>query len=320
MKKIIIIGLLTCSLFLLNGCAENEDTSKEDEQLTFYTSIYPVQYATERIAGILATVKSIYPPGVDSHTYEPTSREITAIARGDAFIYLGGEMEGFATAIQKALQKQPILLTELGSHEALFDGDEEHGEDEVDHSHHDHDPHVWLDPLKMIEIGEIILTDLTASYPAHTAEFAANFAQFKTDMLALDAAFLSYFKDNQERYIIVTHGAYEYWAKRYNIIQIPIRGRSSSDEPSQKDLVDVAKLAAEKNIHYVLFEQNNEDYVSTIILEHLQAEKRYLHNLEVLTAEDIENGADYLSLMMRNLDVLIEATGKGENEDGRSSN
>lgn len=309
MNIILKITLLSLSIFLLSACTQNKTMVNNEGPLMIYTSIYPIQYATEKIAGELATVKSIYPPGVDSHTYEPTSKEITDIARGDAFIYFGGEMEGFATAVKGALKNQSILLTELGEHEHLFDDADTDGHDT--HDHHDHDPHIWLDPLKMIDIGEIITADLTAFYPAHEETFTNNFAKFKADMLALDEAYLRRFNDYKERYIIVTHGAYEYWESRYNIKQIPIHGRSSSDEPSQKDLVEVARLAEEKDINHVLFEQNTDDYVSTIILEHINGEKLYLHNLEVLTEAEIENKEDYITLMKQNLYNLITATNKG---------
>lgn len=310
MKKLSLIAIL--SLSFLIGCSTNPDTINNQNDLHIYTSIYPIAFATEQIVGELATVTSIYPPGVDSHNFEPTSREITAIAQGDAFIYLGSMMESFATSVKGALKQQPLLFIELGLEDELFHNEHESEEDENDHGH-DHDPHIWLDPLRMLEIGAIIQRELSTAYPTHRATFAENFKTFEKSMLDLDDAFYTHFNESETNYIIVTHGAYEYWEKRYHIKQIPIRGRSTSDEPSQKDLVAVAKIAAEKNIHHVLFEQNNEDYVSKIILEHINGEQLYIHNLEVLSEADIANGEDYISLMEQNLQTLKIATHKGGN-------
>src|SRR5699024_12691138 len=78
-----------------------------------YTLIYPLQYAAEQIAGNDAVVTSIYPPGVDAHTYEPATKEITEIAEGDLFIYLGADMESFAVSIKSALESQPIKFLNM---------------------------------------------------------------------------------------------------------------------------------------------------------------------------------------------------------------
>lgn len=306
MKKSLIPFIL---LLVLVGCSTGASSTNHDDKVQIYTSIYPIQYATERIAGDIATVDTIYPPGVDTHNYEPTSKEITYIAEADAFFYVGGNMESFASTIQTALTNQDLMFIELSDHNELFEhGDYKHDEDEDESHGHDHDPHIWLDPLKMIDIGEIIQTELSANYPEHATVFAKNFDIYKSDMETLDKAYKTGLSERDTDYFLVTHGAYEYWEESYGIKQIPIRGRSNSDEPSQKDLVEVAKLAVENNIKYVLFEQNNDDYVSTIILNYLDGEKLYLHNLEVLTAEDISKDEDYLSLMQQNLAVLIKAT------------
>ncbi len=74
----------------------------------------------ERIGGETVYAESVYPPGVDAHTYEPAAREMTAIADGDAFIYLGAGLEGFAETAADALASQDIKLVEIGTNEELF--------------------------------------------------------------------------------------------------------------------------------------------------------------------------------------------------------
>src|SRR5699024_11397532 len=53
------------------------------------SSDLPLEYIASEIGGEHVHVETIYPPGVDAHTYEPTSKEITSLAKADAFIYLG---------------------------------------------------------------------------------------------------------------------------------------------------------------------------------------------------------------------------------------
>lgn len=299
MKRLTVI--LFSLIFILIGCNQNTSNKDSSDDLLIYTSIYPIQYIVEQLAGDLATVESVYPPGVDAHTYEPTSKEITNIAHGDAFIYLGAGMEGFAETAVEALQSQDIAFLEIGQNEHLFLKD-------TDPDHHDLDPHVGLDPLRMIEMGEMIKKQLIELKPSHENQFNEHFENFKENMLELDGAFLKTIGSKENKQIIVTHAAYGYWEGRYGIEQIAISGLSSSDEPTQKELAAIAKKAKQDHLKYVIFEQNSTNRVATIIQEHIGAKKLTIHNLETLTEEDIANGEDYISLMMKNLDVLNEAT------------
>lgn len=295
--RIPIIALL----LVLAACQTDEANDRDDDTLLIYTSIYPLAYIMEEIAGDKADVQSIYPPGVDAHTYEPSSREITKMAQADALVYLGAGMESFAETTADALGQQEIDLIELGQDKSLFNTDGEHAD-------HDLDPHVWLDPLRMIAMGDIILEELKTLSPDDATLFDKNFTHFKENMLALDQAYLDILTTKKEKDILVTHAAYGYWEERYDLDQIAISGLSSSDEPSQKELTKIASLAKEKGIEYLIFDQSSSNRIATIIQEHIGAEKLEVHNLEVLTDDNIANGDNYLSLMEANLEVLDQAT------------
>src|SRR5699024_4194202 len=107
---------------------------------------------------------------------------------------------------------------------------------------------------------------------------------------------------------LVTHADYGYWESAYDIEQIAISGISSSDEPSQKELTKIEEIAKEKDLQYVVFEKNNSNKVASIIQEDIGADKLEIHNLEVLSDEDIANNEEYLTLMKHNLEVLDQAT------------
>src|SRR5699024_3032874 len=228
------------------GCTSNPSSNDESEQsLSIYTSIYPLQYAAEQIAGNDAAVTSIYPPGVDAHTYEPATKEITEIAEGDLFLYLGADMESFADSIKSALESQPIkfLNMETTNDNTIHAGDEsdEHG---------DLDPHVWLDPNRMITIGETIRDELISMSPDNEDVFKENFKVFADDMQELDNAFHNTLEDKENKTLLVTHAAYSYWESTYCIEQIAIITISSIDEPSQKELTKIAKIAKKNYLHY----------------------------------------------------------------------
>jgi len=297
----LFIILIFLSIIII--ACDSSSNKSQDTDLVIYTSIYPLQFITEQITEEVATVKSVFPPGVDAHSYEPTTREITKLATSNAFIYLGEHMEGFAKTIAKALHSHEISLIEIGKHEELFKG---YDGDHI-HNHSDFDPHIWLDPLRMIDLATIIKKEMIILAPEHEQLFEDNFHDLQKSLLELDDEFLNIIKQKHKKHLIVAHAAYGYWEERYGIEQILINV-STGNEPSQKDLTQIAKLAKDKNITYVIYEQNSSDRISTIIQDYLQADALYIHNLEVLTEQDIKNRENYFSLMKKNLKVIDQAT------------
>ncbi|HLQ72877.1 MAG TPA: zinc ABC transporter substrate-binding protein [Bacillota bacterium] len=297
MKKLLITMAFLFLIFTI-ACEQQTDAEKQADY-TIYTSIYPIEFIVEQLTDDHVYVQSIYPPGVDAHTYEPTSREITNMANADAFIYFGDHLEGFAQTAADVLINHPVRLIELSEHDQLF----EH----ADHSTIDRDPHIWLDPLRMITLAELIKDELIMIDKQNEATIERNFLTLEQKFRTLDETFMQMVAQKQTKDIIVTHAAYGYWEERYGIKQIPINGVSTSEEPSQKELVEIVNNAQEKQIDYVIFEQMADDKTSKIIQEHLGAKALRIHNLEVLTERDIDNGEDYFSLMEENIKTLDQA-------------
>lgn len=73
-------------------------------------------------------------------------------------------------------------------------------------------------------------------------------------------------------------------------------------------MVAVIEAAEEFDLEYILFEQNSENRLSRVVQDEIGAEALTIHNLEVRTEEDIEDGEDYISLMEYNLEILDQVT------------
>ncbi|MYL33697.1 adhesin [Pontibacillus yanchengensis] len=301
---------ITSLLFLfiiLTGCSTQNKTDVQDT-LTIYTSIYPIQYFTEQIGGEAVTVETIYPPGADAHTFEPTAKTMTTIAKADAFIYLGAGLEGFAETAADALGEEKVQLLELGKHESLFSetGDKHSHED---HSHENHDPHIWIDPIRAIEMADYIKEALVKLAPDKEEQFTENHKELTENLTALHREFKNLTENASHNKILVSHSAYGYWEQRYGIEQLSVNGLSPTSDPSQKDLEDIIQKAKSLDMEYMIYEQNVSSQISSIIQEELNAKSLTIHNLSVLTEEDIEENEDYMSLMRHNLGVLQKALG-----------
>ncbi|KAB8139345.1 adhesin [Gracilibacillus oryzae] len=317
----------------------NQDTTAgtdaqktNSEVIDIYTTLYPLQFFTKEIGGEYVNATSILPPGTDAHTFEPTSKLMVEIAEGDLFVYNGAEMESYASSIEDALQDEDVKIIEAAEGINLVEhthshehGEEhshgEHAHDEEEHSHeehaheeegHDHDhggkdPHIWLDPIKAIDLAENIKKALVELKPEQADYFEENFHNLEERLIALDESFHETIEQAPNKEILVTHAAYGYWEQSYGMEQIAISGISSSDEPSQKKIEEILNQVEESGIKYLLFEQNVEPKVAKVIQEEAQVEPLQLHNLATLTEENIENDETYFTLMEKNLEVLEKA-------------
>ncbi|KHF39517.1 metal ABC transporter solute-binding protein, Zn/Mn family [Halalkalibacter okhensis] len=186
--------------------------------------------------------------------------------------------------------------------------EEEHDHAHDDHHHdHDEDPHVWLDPILSITLAENIKNTLVELMPEQEEVFTANFEEVKSELEEIDAEFQSMIEAANKDTFLVSHAGYGYWEERYGVQQIGIAGISPTNEPSQRQLQDIIELANEYGLQYVLFEQNIPTKVAEVVKDEVGAEALYLHNLEALVEEDVQNDEDYFSLMRRNIEVLETA-------------
>ncbi|WP_318615710.1 metal ABC transporter solute-binding protein, Zn/Mn family [Sporosarcina sp. YIM B06819] len=338
MNKKFFSILSVIALLLLAACGnkgqmkEKIEPEENIDVLTVYTTVYPLQYFTERIGGDAVDVHSIYPPGADEHTFEPTQKDMIALADSDLFFYIGLGLEGFVENAEKTMKGEQVKMVAVAddiSEESLGEGHnhEENGHESDDHEGHDHeedghewdehgghydgefDPHVWISPILSIELATTIKDSLIEAAPNKKDAFEENFEALKKDLLVLDQNFKDMVSNASLKTFFVSHAAFGYIADTYGLEQVAVAGLNSQSEPSQKELASLVEYAKAHDVKYVLFEQNVSSKLTDVIRKEIGADSLMLHNLGVLTIEDVENKADYLSLMEYNIATLAEALG-----------
>jgi len=324
LKRILIWSSL-CLVLFLAACGKNEEKAQNtDEKVQVYTTVYPLQYFTERIGGESVHVSSIYPAGANEHTFEPTQKDMMALADADLFFYIGLGLEGFVENAKKTLADEEVnmiatvdaisdeQLAEAAHEEeetTSTDSHEHESESSEDHSHegHDHgdiDPHVWMSPKISQSLALSIKDALVEISPGQQKTFEKNYEELVSELQQLDADFEEMAHNAPNKTFFVSHSAFGYIANTYGLEQLAVAGLNSQDEPSQKELTKLIDLAEEKNIEYILFEQNVSSKLTEVIQKEIGAESLVLHNLGVLSKEDIQNKETYFTLMNKNLETL----------------
>ncbi|MFI8686113.1 metal ABC transporter substrate-binding protein [Rossellomorea sp. NPDC077527] len=304
------LSLLLLLIFVLSGCGADsgQDTGKKKDVLEVYTTVYPLEDFTKKIGGKYVEVESIYPPGADEHTFEPSQKDMMKMADGDVFLYVGMGLEGFVENSKSLLENEDVSV--VAASKGIEVTHEEDGAEEDEHEdghNHDVDPHIWLDPLYSKEMAKNIADTLSKEMPEHKDEFQANLEALSSDLDELNAEFQSMADNSPKKTFYVSHAAYSYWEERYGLHQEAIAGLNTADEPSQQELKKIIEKGKKDNVRYILFEQNVSSRLTEVVQNELGAKSLTLHNLSVLTAEDRKENEDYFSLMKRNIDTLKKA-------------
>lgn len=195
---------------------------------------------------------------------------------------------------------------EDGHEEDAHEEDGEHVE-EAGHDDHDHgstDPHLWISPTLSQNLADSIKESLIAQDPDNKDTYETNHAELISELEELDASFSELHEQVTKDTFFVSHAAFTYLSEPYGFEQVAVAGLNSQDEPSQKELTEIVDLAREKNIEYIVFEQNVSSNLTEVVQKEVGAEAVQMHNLGVLTQEDIDNGETYFTLMEKNLEVL----------------
>lgn len=307
MKNNILLPFILLISLLLTACSsENEQSDKKKEQqLTIYSTVFPLQYFTERIGGKYVNVNTIYPPGADEHTFEPSQKDMIKLADSDLFFYIGLGLEGFVESAKESLKNENVKLIPTAE-DLILDPVEEH-DDHEDEGHGDFNPHVWLDPVYSKEMASVIRDSLIEKMPENKETFDQNYQKLADEFDQLNSEFESTIQNAKYKEILVTHAAFSYWEQRYGIEQISISGFSTTNEPTQRELEEIISLADKEGLHYILFEQNVRSKLAEIVQKEIGAKALPLHNLGILTKENIQDKETYFSLMEQNLESLKTA-------------
>jgi len=329
-KGFMILSIM--AVFLLAACGQSPATPEQsaaqggqdngEGKVTVYTTIYPLQYAADRIGGNHVEVINVVPPGVEPHDFEPTAQDLVAMAKADLFVYNGS---GFETWVEQALDgfdQSSMVVIEATEGLELLAAEDAHAEEghegvahegesgaESDHAHEhgDLDPHVWLDPTLLKAMAENVKAGLIKADPAHSETYEQNFAALAADLDALDRDFQSMASQAAKKEFMVSHSAFGYLAHRYGLEQIAISGINPGDEPSPAELKELVEHVKEHGITTILFETLVSPKVAEVIARETGAKTAMLNPLEGLTEEEAQAGKDYLDIMQENLETLRSA-------------
>ena len=264
---------------------ETEDKIKKENKLKIITSFYPLYFFTSQIVGDRAIVFNITPKGVEPHDYEPTAQDMVNIENSDLLILNGGGLESYEKSIKNNLNKKNIPVLIAGENLFVLQAD----------------PHIWLAPILATEIVDKIERKISLIDPTNIDYYKSNADTLIKKLNILDEEYKTGLAICREKNIIVSHSAFTYLAKSYNLNQIAIAGLSPSEEPSSKEMAKIVEFARTNNVKYIFFESLASPKLSQAIAKEVGAKTLVLNPIAGITEEEEIEDKDYFTEMRQNL-------------------
>jgi zinc transport system substrate-binding protein len=298
--------LVTLLLLLpLTACSALAD---DDGATRVTAGFYPLAWVAERVGGDRVDVVSLTDPGVEPHDIEPTFARTRALAESDLVIVEHGLQPAIDDAVEQNAVGKVLDVTEVIHLRHVEDaqaGEDEDGEEHT-HEHGDVDPHFWLDPALLADVGDAVAEHLADLDPGHADTFATNADSLREELESLDADFTSGLADCERHVIVSSHDAFGYWAK-YGIEVAPVNGLTPDAEPTPAGIARLQQLIRAEGITTVFSERLASPELTESLAADLGLRTAVLDPVEGLTSSDSDE--DYLSLMRANLAALKEANG-----------
>ncbi|HVZ67248.1 MAG TPA: zinc ABC transporter substrate-binding protein [Patescibacteria group bacterium] len=291
----ILIYILKSGLF---SHTTNKTASNKSVQVS--ASFYPLYFFASQIGGDKAVVNNITPAGAEPHDFEPSPKDIAGIENSQLLVLNGG-VEGWGDKVKNNLKGKSTVIVTAGK-DLLTKSLVEEGQSIKD-------PHVWLDP-KLAKVEAAKITDGLASVdPKNKDYYITNQNNLNNELDKLDSEYRIGLANCEKKDIITSHAAFAYLAQEYGLNQVAISGISPDEEPSTKQLAEVAKFAKDNNVKYIFFESLVSPKLSQTIANEVGAQTLVLDPIEGIPDDNIKKGDNYFTIMrsnLKNLEIALQ--------------
>jgi len=318
MKKLMSIILSAVIFMGFSGCINNNSSTADDGKIKIIATLFPQYDFAKQIVGDKANVELLLPPGVDSHSFDPTPSDIVDINKSDMFVYTGEYMEVWAENLISGMESKNVKIVDVSAGISLtkeadehhHDDAEEHQEDAEEHEehHHEYDPHIWTNPQFAKIMVDNILAGICEVDSENADFYKQNAEKYKAELDRIDSEFESIVSSSKHKEIFFGGKfAMYYFAERYGLEWVAAFDSCSTEtEPSAKVVAQMISEMNEKDIKVIFYEELIDPKAAKTIAEETGAKPLLLHSCHNVSKDDFKKGVTYISLMEQNIINLRE--------------
>lgn len=310
------------TLFLVMSLFSGCKTIKLDANLKIVTTNFSAYDWTRNILGDNldnTDLMLISDNGVDMHSYQPTAEDIIKISTADIFIYVGGVSDDWTNhALKNTNNSNTIVINMLDSvgdfalgEEIVAGMEHQHEEEGTEHGN-ELDEHIWLS-LKNAKLicGEI--KDALCKVDNENAEqYNKNFNDYKEKLEALDTQYKDTLqKSNKKPLIFADRFPFRYFTEDYEISYYAcFPGCSTETDASFNSVIFLANKIDENDVKHIFVIEGSDKKIAKTVAKNTTLKNQEiltLNSMQSVTKDQIENGLTYLSVMEKNISLIIKA-------------
>ena len=312
LRKIIAVIAAAALGVSLCGCTSSEK-SESSGKLKVIATIFPAYDFARQVFGDTADVKMLLKPGQESHSYDPSAKDIVEISGCDLFVYNGGESDQWVESVLKsAPEVETFRMTDAVSllDEEVTEGmqnAEEHGHDEEEHDD-EYDEHVWTSPDNASAIVKALGKRAAELFPENADQVTANADSYAGKINELDAKFAELLSGEERYFIFGDRFPLLYFFRHYGLnYYAAFPGCGSGTEPSAQTMTFLLdKLQQPDSVPAVFCIELSSRRLGEVLAEDSGLPVVEFHTCHNISADDLAAGETYVSLMERNYEVLSD--------------
>ena len=255
MTRIRLLTSLFMIVLLANACASKPVATAPGAGLSVLATESFLGDIAQNVAGDRLKVDTLLPLSADPHEYQPTPSDMIKVASSQVIIING---LGYETWLQKTLDNtggtgQVIIATKGLSARLDPTG-----------AHADGDPHLWMNPLNVIQYVQNIRDGLSQADPAGKQLYARNADAYIVHLKDLDQWIKNQVAQlpSNKRQLVTNHDALGYFASAYDfkVVGAVIPSVTSEASPSAQQmagLIDTIKSSGAPAIFLDVGENQN---------------------------------------------------------------
>lgn len=221
----------------------------------------------KQIAGDKASLVTLMPPGVDPHSFKPSTADMGEVARATLVLYNGLHLEGkMVELLEERLAERSAAVTRDVPPDRLLPWSADAGGGGA------HDPHVWFDPTLWAAAARTVAGELARVDPTNADHYRARGEAVADDLLKLheeNKAKLSTIPSDR-RVLITSHDAFNYFGRAYGIDVRGLQGISTETQAGLANIAAAVDFIVQRKIPAVFVESS----VPHATIERVQADCR----------------------------------------------
>ncbi|MCK4672972.1 zinc ABC transporter substrate-binding protein [candidate division WOR-3 bacterium] len=239
--------ILCIILIFTIDCVQQE---KELNKINLVVSIMPLAGFAKGIGGDKVSVSVMVPPGASPHTYEPTPGQLKDVSKAKLYVKVGSPIEFELVWLDKILSaNKDIFVVDASYGIEFMNVAYKHHNGNNKHNYIGDDPHIWLSPKNAKIMVENICNGFVSIDPDNKEYYLENKKSYFKELDELNLEIEILLAEKIRRRFMVYHPSWAYFARDYNLEQIPIE--KDGKEPTARSIQFLIEQARIQNIKVI---------------------------------------------------------------------